>query len=423
MPEERRLVTVVFADVSGSTALGESLDPEDLRALLSRYFEIAREVVGAHDGTLEKFIGDAVMAVFGLPAAHGDDAARALDAAVELRDRVRAEPALGDHLPIRIGVNTGVVVAALDSANNSDFLVTGDAVNVAARLVQGAAPWAVVAGERTVRAAPEFTFSRLSVVDARGKTAEVRAATVEGRRPAERRQLPLIGRQSDLDQLDLVARRSFDERRPFMVSVIAPAGTGKTRLLEEFLLHVSRRDAEAVAATAQCLPYGQRLTFWPLRAILHTIVGADDDTPPDVLRARTLERLADLGHPDPVQIASLLMATIGAAEEDVVDRTELFAAWRTLFDLAAAERPLVVVFEDLHWSSDSFLDLVEYVVQPRGEARLLMLVLTRPELLDRRPTWGGGRRNHVSLDLEPLDEASIADIVRHLLEGASDELV
>jgi class 3 adenylate cyclase len=423
MPEERRLVTVLFADVTGSTALGEELDPEDLRALLARYYSIATEVIAAHDGTLEKFIGDAVMAVFGLPTAHGDDASRALAASVELRDRVREDPDLGDRLPIRVGVNTGEVVATREAERGSDFIVTGDAVNVAARLVQGGAPWTVVAGERTVRAATDFGYTELRPVDARGKSAPVRAAVVVGRASVERRPLPLLGRDDDLSQLELVARRSFSESRPYLVSIIAPAGTGKTRLLEEFLSRLERQTPDCVVATAQCLPYGQRLTFWPLRAILHTIVGATDETPPDRLREVVVDRLAHLNVDEPAQVGGRLLATIGAGEEDVADQTDLYAAWRTTLERAAAERPLVVVFEDLHWSSDSFLDLVEYVTQPRGDSRLLMVVLTRGELLDRRPGWGGGRRNHVSLALDPLDESSIADLVRHLLESASPDTI
>ena len=184
MTDERRLVTVLFADVTGSTALGESLDPEDLRALLSRYYAIAKDVVAAHGGTVEKFIGDAVMAVFGLRQAHGDDAARAIAAALELRDRVRSDPRLGEKLPIRLGVNTGDVVASRNDSSD-DFLVTGDAVNVAARLQQAAEPWSILCGARTVRAArAQFRFGPERQVDAKGKAdgvARPRSAGERGR--------------------------------------------------------------------------------------------------------------------------------------------------------------------------------------------------------------------------------------------------
>ncbi|MDQ2965346.1 MAG: AAA family ATPase, partial [Chloroflexota bacterium] len=423
MSDERRLVTILFADVMGSTTLGERVDPEDLRALMGRYFAIARDVVGVHGGTVEKFIGDAVMAVFGLPVAHGDDASRAVAAALALRDRVRSESTLREKLPIRIGLNTGEVVASRDAQSSGDFLITGDAVNIAARLQQGASDWSIVAGERTVRAAPEYTFGALESIDARGKAQPILAAQVLGKGALQRRPLPLLGRAPDLAQLELVARRSFEERRPYLVSVIAPAGTGKSRLLEEFLDELQRSTPECVVAVAQCLPYGQRLTFWPLRAILHRLVGVAEDAPPDDLRAALVSWLTGLGMPDPASVGSQLLATIGAGESDATDRADLFAAWRSMLERAAADRPLVVVFEDLHWSSDSFLDLVEHVTQPRGDARLLMLVLSRAELLDRRPGWGGGRRNHVSLALEPLDRESIAGLVRYLLESASPEIV
>src|SRR4051812_6433128 len=281
MSDERRIVTVLFADVTGSTALGESLDPEDLRALLSRYYAIAKDVVAAHGGTVEKFIGDAVMAVFGLRRAHGDDALRALSAAPELRDRVRDDTRLGDRMPIRLGVNTGDVIASRD-ATSDDFLVTGDAVNVAARIQQNAPPWSIVVGERTMRAArSEFRFGPTEQVEAKGKSAPLNVSQLLGRAHAMTARMPIFGRDADLAQLDLVAARSFDERRPFLVTVIAPAGTGKTRLLEEFVDHLPRISADARVCVAQCLPYGQRLTYWPLRAVLFRIVGLDEDAPPD----------------------------------------------------------------------------------------------------------------------------------------------
>ena len=422
MPEERRLVTVLFSDVVGSTALGEELDPEDLRALLSVYYAIAQDVVAEHGGTLEKFIGDAVMAVFGLPAAHGDDAARALSAALALRDRVRADPALGERLPIRVGVNTGDVVATRE--RDGDFLITGDPVNTAARLQQAADPWAVLAGERTVRAAHgQFAYGAPRALDAKGKRETVRAYPVVARASAEVVQrMPLFGRDDDLAQLELVARRVASERRPFLVSLIAAAGTGKTRLLEELLDRTPVSIPDAQAVVAQCLPYGQRLTYWPLVAVLHRLAGLPEDAPPARVREGVAAWVRGLD-PGAEEIAPLLAATVGAGETDEIDRTAVFAAWRRAFELAARSRPLVLVFEDLHWSSDSLLDLVEFVMQPRADAPLLMLALTRPELLDRRPTWGGGRRNHLALTLEPLADEAVAQIVAHLLEHSDPAIV
>ncbi len=423
MSEERRLVTILFADVSGSTALGETLDPEDLRALLTRYYAIARDVVAEYGGTIEKFIGDAVMAVFGLPTAHGDDAERALGAALDLRDRVRADPRLGDRLPIRLGVASGDIVARRDAAAGEDFLITGDAVNVAARLQQGADPWAIQVTDRTTRAARGFKFGPLADVDAKGTSRPIPSRLLLGRGRAERARLPMVGRDADLAQLELVARRVFTERRPFLVTVVASAGTGKTRLVEALLERLPEIGTAGTVATAQCLPYGQRLTYWPLRAVLHHLVGTDDDWSPADLRRAVEGWLTDHDVPDAQAVGSALLATVGAADLEVVDRAAIFAAWRTALEVAAAGEPLTLILEDLHWSSDSLLDLLESLVQPRADLPILIVAIARPELLDRRANWGSGRRNVLTLALEPLPGPDIAVLVEHLVEGASPEIV
>ncbi len=424
MAEERRIVTVLFADVMGATVLGEARDPEDVRALQTRYYNIAREVVRAHGGTVEKSIGDAVMAVFGLPQAHGDDAQRAMSAALEIRDRVRVDPKLAPQQTVRIGVNTGEVVATRDHAA-SDFLITGDAVNVAARLQQAAEPWSILCGERTARAARDrFTLGRPTEIDVKGKRLPVQALPLLGRATeAVPSRFPLIGRDDDLAQLELVARRAFTDRRPFLVSLVAPAGAGKTRLLEEFLHRLPKLSSDATVAIAQCLPYGQQVTYWPLRALLTRLVGLKDEAPPETVREEIRVWLHDGGVDSPERPADLLAATIGAGEPEVIDRVALFAAWRTAIEVAARRSPLVLVFEDLHWSSDSLLDLVEVIVQPRGDAAVLMIALTRPELLDRRPGWGGGRRNYVAMSLEPLNDASVAQLVRDRVGSSAPQIV
>jgi class 3 adenylate cyclase len=424
MAEERRVVTVLFADVAGSTALGEALDPEDVRVLLRRYYDLATEVVSEHGGILEKFIGDAVVAVFGLPQGHDDDPQRGLAAALALRERVRADPQLGDRLPIRFGINTGEVVAIRESATG-DFPLTGDAVNVAARLQQAIEPWGIICGERTAASARgAFEFGPPIDVEARGKAQTVRALRLLGHATRVRaRQTTLIGRDSDLQQLELVARRALTELRPFLVSIIAPAGAGKTRLLEEFLDRLPSIAPEATVAIAQCLPYGQRLTYWPLRAVLFRLIGVADDAKASDVRAAIRAWLEGTGLEAADRETELLAATVGAGETEVTDRSALLAAWRTAFEIAARRTPLVLVFEDLHWSSDSLLDLFEFVMQPRGELPLLMIALTRPELLDRRPAWGGGRRNYVSISLEPLSDRLTAALVEDLLPGSSADLI
>jgi class 3 adenylate cyclase len=424
MSEERRLVTVLFSDVAGSTGLGEQIDPEDLRALMGRYFTIAQDAVTTHGGTVEKFIGDAVMAVFGMPVAYGDDPERALLAALQLRDTVQADAVLGKRLPIRLGVNTGEVVASR-GGTATDFLLTGDAVNTAARLQQDAEPWRIVVGERTVRAVGErFVFGPLVDLGLRGKSTVVGGAELVGQATARaRRRLPLVGRDDDLAQLQLVARRAFRERRPYLVSVIAPPGTGKSRLLEEFIDRLPDLTPDASVALAQCLPYGQRLTYWPMRGLLLGLIGLPDDVSPDDLRSATHDWLERLGAPDPDRDAELLVTTIGAGEAEVTDRTTLYAAWRRAIELASAHRPLLLAVEDLHWSSDSLLDLVEAILAPRANVPLVMISLARPELLDRRPGWGGGRRDYVSLELAPLEPEALEALVGDLLEAPAPELV
>jgi hypothetical protein len=262
-------------------------------------------------------------------------------------------------------------------------------------------------------------------IDARGKSQPIRALPLLGRAvsaPVARR-TPLIGRDADLQQLELVARRALQEQRPYLVSIIAPAGVGKTRLLEEFLERLPEIEPRATVAIAQCLPYGQRLTYWPLRAVLYRLIGVSDEAKSHTVRSAIRAWLDGSGLEAVDREVELLAATVGAGETEVSDRSALLAAWRTLFEIAARRAPLVLVFEDLHWSSDSLLDLFEFVMQPRGDLPLLMIALTRPELLDRRPTWGGGRRNYTAISLEPLSDRDTAQLVDRLLEGCPPELV
>ena len=418
MAAERRVVTVLFADVTESTELGESIDVEDLRALLATYYDLAKQVIATRGATVEKFIGDAVMAVFGTPVAHGDDAERALSAALELRDLVRRDASLSGRVRIRMGVNTGEVVASREPAAG-DFLVTGDPVTVAARLQQTARPWGIACGERTVRAAgATFKFGPIYSVEVKGKKTPVRAAQLLGRQAAPlRSRTRLVGRESDLAQLEIVARRALLERRPMFASVVAPAGTGKTRPLEEFLTRLPALVPNAEVATAQCLPYGQRLTYWPLRAILFRLAGVVDDASPQQIRDGIHTWVSSLDLADTTRVAEVLATTVGVGETDVTDGATIQTAWRSALEAAARRTPLVIVFEDLHWSSDSLLDLVEYVMQPHGDLPLMFVALARPELLDRRPGWGGGRRNFLALTLEPLSDAAVGELVRELIEA------
>jgi class 3 adenylate cyclase len=425
--EERKLVTLLFADVTGSTALGEALDPEDVRTLMARYYQHARRVVTEHGGTLEKFIGDAAMAVFGLPHVHGNDAERALAAALALRAAVAEDPVLAPHFVLHAGVNTGEVATAHPAPDpaTADSLVTGDAVNTAARLYDAAEPGEILAGERTRTAAEAaFLFGERRLIAAKNKRQPVPAYPLLGPRPARHvTRPPLVGRRRELAQLRLLRDAALEEHHPQLVSIVAPAGTGKTRLLEEFLAGLDPAEGWQVA-TARCLPYGQSLTYWPLRGLLDELLGAPFS--PDLVREAYVAD-GQTGE-DAERLAGLLLASLGVdargeAAERQVERESTFNAWRLLVEALARQAPHIVVFEDLHWASDSLLDLVEHVTHPRTRATLLIVVLSRPELLDRRPSWGGGTRNFTVLALDALSVAQTRELVQRLVPDKVSEAV
>lgn len=359
MPEERKLVTVLFADVTDSTALGEDLDPEDIRALMGRYYEHARHAVSDHGGTLEKFIGDAVMAVFGLAQAHGDDAERAVAAAVAIRQAVRDDSTLAEMM-LRIGVNTGEVIATSD-ASSGDFLVTGDAVNVAARLQQCASSGEILTSQRThaaTRVAVLFDTERK--VEVKGKREPLWVFPVAGIRPTRQVQRPpLVGRKRELAQIALLQAWALEEHWPQLMSIVAPAGTGKTRLLEAFLERLDPAEGWRIA-TGRCLPYGQSLAYWPLRGLLEGLIGEIDRD-----RVAAVFTRGGQSPEDTARLSGLVLAPLGMESEMVTERESIVNAWRLLIDTLAKEVPRIVVFEDLHWASDSLLDLVEHVMHPR----------------------------------------------------------
>src|SRR6266542_2968545 len=404
--EERRLVTLVFADVVGSTALAEELDAEDVRALLSRYYAIAHEVVEAHGGAVAKLLGDGVLAVFGVPMAHGDDAQRALDASLALRGRVMPEEALA-RLQLRIGINTGEVVATQDARGE----IVGDAVNAAARVAAAAEPDQILAADATHRAARSFEYGDLREIVAKGKSQPVRTWPVL-RREAERATgAPFIGREDDLAQLELTARRAFRDRRPHLVTITAPTGVGKSRLVAEFR---QRLPVDSWHAHTHCPPYGAT-AFAPLRELLVELLGLSADAPADDIRRHVGAVLEEVEAP---RDGVLIAATVAPdAKTDEQDRDRIFAAWRRLLERLATERPMLLVLEDLQWASDSLLDLIEHVVQLASPVPLLVVCLARPELLQRRPTWGGGRRNTINFALEPLGADDVARLVTSLLEA------
>jgi class 3 adenylate cyclase/predicted ATPase len=373
--ESRKVVTVLFCDLVGSTKLGESTDPEALRARMRQYFEDLRTILERHGGTVEKFVGDAVMAVFGIPVAHEDDALRAVRAAWEMRDAVSSH-----ELEARIGVNTGEVVVG----GSGETLVTGDAVNVAARLEQAAPPGTVLIGEETrqlVRDAVQV--EPVEPLTLKGKSEPVVAFrlvdVLSGAEPVTRHlERPLVGRQRERARLRRDYEDAVADRTCRLFTLIGPAGIGKSRLVADFLEQAA---GEADVLSGRCLHYGEGITYWPLVEIL-VAVGVD---PVNVLGTSPAE-------------------------------TQL--AFRRLIEGRAATRPQIVVLDDLQWAEPAFLELVEHVADLSRDAPIFLLCVARMELLDIQPGWGGGKLNSTSLLLEPLDEGDCEELIANLLADA-----
>jgi class 3 adenylate cyclase len=366
----RKVVTILFCDVTGSTAFGETVDPEALQSVLARYFARMKAIVESHGGSVEKFIGDAVIAVFGIPFVHEDDALRALRAAAEMRDAV---PSLG--VEARIGVNTGEVVTG-----TAERLVTGDAVNVAARLEEAAAPGEVLLGDPTLVLAREAVdVEALEPLVAKGKAEPVPVyRLVRVREPHERRhETPFVGRARELAILGEAWERARSERHCELTTMVGEAGVGKSRLASEFLATL---DAEVVHG--RCLPYGAGITYWPVVEVVKQL-GA---RPSDDAAARA--------------IRSLLRETDVSASAE-----EIAWAFRRLLEQQAQARALVVVFDDIQWGEETFFDLIEHVALLSSRAPILLLCLARPDLLDRRPAWP------VALRLDPLPEGEVDALI------------
>ena len=386
MRELRKMVTVLFCDVTGSTSIGENVDPEALRSLLARYFWRVKEILELHGGTVEKFAGDAVMAVFGVPVLHEDDALRAVRAAAEMSDAVDE---LG--LQVRIGVNTGEVVTGTE-----ERLATGDAVNVAARLEQAAAPGEVLLGEETVkRVRDAVDAEQVGPLMLKGKSAPVFAYRVLSVRdaPPRRFETRMVGRESELRILRDAFARAASQRSCQLFTVLGTAGVGKSRLAAEFV-----RGIDARVVSGRCLSYGQGITYRPLVELLKQL----DELPPDDAAAASLR--------------SLLGESAAATSAD-----EIAWASRKLLEHAARERPLVCVLEDLHWAEEKFLDLLEHVAVLARDAPILLLCTARPELLDARPGWGAGMLDATTALLEPLNPSE-TDRLLDALGGVREAL-
>jgi len=416
----RRVVTIVFADVTGSTALGERLDPEALRRVMGRYFDAMAAVIERHGGTVEKFIGDAVMAVFGIPRLHEDDAVRAVRAAVGMREALVTlnadlEREHGEGLAARIGVNTGEVVAGDPSAGQR--LVTGDAVNVAARLEQAAAPGEILLGEPTFRLVKDAVdVEPVDALALKGKEERVpafRLLEVSAGAAGHERHLdsPMVGRAKELSLLEHALERSVTDRTSHLFTLMGPAGVGKSRLVAEFLAGSA---AEATFLRGRCLSYGEGITFFPLADVIHQAAGILDSDPPTVARSKLDAVLDDV--PDRERVAGLVAGLFGWAEAGATE--DAFWAVRKLFEHLARDRPVVVVFDDIHWGEPTFLELVEHLADWTRDAAVLVLCIARPELLEVRPGWGGGKMNATSILLEPLPGDEASRLVDNLLGRA-----
>ncbi|MFZ0179381.1 MAG: adenylate/guanylate cyclase domain-containing protein [Candidatus Dormiibacterota bacterium] len=403
---QRKTVTVLFCDVTGSTAMGERLDPESLRQVMRRYFDAARKVIEQHGGTVEKFIGDAVMAVFGVPVLHEDDALRAVRAAVGLRDALadlNSELArdYGTTVTVRTGVNTGPVVTGTE-----ERLATGDAVNVAARLEQAAAPGEIVIGPETWRLVRDaVTVEPLAPLELKGKSEPVPAYRllhigVDALGTSPRVETPMVGRGTPLRMLRDAFANVIDGRSCSLFTVLGAAGVGKSRLTAEFL-----RSVDATVLRGRCLSYGEGITYWPVITIVRQLLAASDGS----AAAELMERDGNVS----AAIRTLLGEQIAA-----ISSTEIAWAVRKLLECAADSNPLVVVFDDVHWGEPTLFDLIEHIGDLSRGTPILVLCLGRPELLDRRPGWGGGKLNATTVLLEPLNADETEALIDELLPAA-----
>jgi predicted ATPase/class 3 adenylate cyclase len=429
---ERRLVSILFADIVGHTTFSEAHDAEDVRELLSRYFESARTVIERYGGTVEKFIGDAVMAVWGAPVAQEDDAERAVRAAIDL---VAAVSALGaevgaPELRARAGVLTGEAAVTLGAEGQG--MVAGDLVNTASRIQSAADPGSVLVGEATKRASEAaVVFENAGTHTLKGKAEPMELwqavrviGLVGGAARSSGLEPPFVGRDRELRLVKELYHATAEDRRSHLVSVVGIGGIGKSRLSWEFEKYVDGLAGNVWWHSGRCLAYGEGVAFWALADMVRGRAGIVEDeetaSAREKLRAAVEEHLPD---PQERRFAEPRLAHLLGLEEGVVgDQENLFAAARMFFERLAQTGPTVLVFEDIHWADSALLDFIEYLVEWSRDVPLFVLTLSRPELQDRRPTWGSGKRNFTSIFLEPLSSDAMEVLLTEPVPGLSDEL-
>jgi predicted ATPase/class 3 adenylate cyclase len=438
--EERKVVTILFADVFGSTSLGEQLDPERLRTLLGTYFGAMAAVIESWGGTVEKYIGDAIMAVFGVPTVREDDAERALHAALEMRARlaelnVDFERQHHVSLEVRIGVNTGEVVAPIGDAPQQR-IVAGDAVNVAARLEQAAEPGMILVGERTRSAARRaFRFDSPQVLALKGKAEPMQASPVlealpqaaRGARGVRGLRAPMIGRDRELATLLGLLDEAVEAGQPRMVVLSGPAGIGKTRLGSEFLAAAEAQHADVRVLRGRCLAVGHGITYWALAEILRGAFEIGLDEPVEVVRGRLRERVADLLAPlnlppGDVEVTAAALATTAGIQLDVgpaaaISAEDLARAWPRFATAYTSSRPAIWVVEDLHWAGEPVLEMLERIAT-RTDGPLVLLATARPEFAESHPGFPAGGESAAAISLRALTDQQSSEMLERLLEVA-----
>ena len=429
---ERRLVSVLFADLVGFTTLSESRDAEEVRELLTRYFDASRRLIERYGGTVEKFIGDAVMAVWGAPVAQEDDAERAVRAALDL---VAAVAAMGEevgapNLRARAGVLTGE--AAVTIGAQAEGMVAGDMVNTASRIQSAAQPGTVLAGDATRRATEAaIAYEDAGAHEMKGKAEPIplwRAVRIvagaRGGLKSEGLEAPFVGRDREFRTMKDLFFSSTEDGKAHLVSVIGIAGIGKSRLSWEFYKYFDGLPQTTYYHRGRCLSYGEGVAYWPLVEMVKMrarIAEAEDASSAlSKLHATVEENL-----PDPEErkwVEPRLAHLLGLEERTATDREDLFAAWRLFFERLSERDPVLMVFEDVHWADASLVDFIEYLLEWSRNYPILVLTLGRPEFLERHPTWGSGKRNFTSLYLEPLSSESMRELMRGLVPGLTDDV-